>query len=258
MFKRPIIPLVIFLFLGILFYFNQNFPPIRFIAGVVQGIFATPKTLIYSLKAGGGSDSLQIKKLKRENEALTKKLIDYGRTKRDNEALRSQFETSVGPQYKLMPARVLGFSGNFASPDSLVIDRGSNNGVQPGAAVVFKNYLVGKIDKVTPFYSRVFLSVSENFITVARTVDGSAHGIARGNGDFILFDRVSIKDTIPAGSIIVTKGDVDTTGLGIPPDLIIGKIASVNHNPSLPFQTAKIESNEVLSRLETVFIVLGF
>lgn len=254
--KRLIIPLLFFLFLGLLILINNNFPPLQFIAGAVGDIFHTPKSLIYSLKTQD-TDSLQIKKLKEENAALITKLIDYERVKRDNEALRSQFESSEIKQYKLLPARILGFSGSFASPTSLVIDRGARDGIKVNMGVLLQNNLIGKIGKVTPSYSQVLLPQNTAFTTLAKTSDTFASGIARGNNDFILLDRVSINDTLNKNSILLTTGDIDNSGIGVPPNLIIGKIVSVNRSPSLPFQTAKVGSSIKFGQLENVFIVIG-
>ena len=255
--KRPIIPLLIFLFLSLLILVSNNFPPLRFISGAVQNIFRAPKSLIYGLKTGD-TDSLQIKKLKEENAKLVRKLIDYDRTRRDNEALRSQFESAQTKQYKLLPARILGFSGSFASPTSLVIDRGLRDGIKVNMSVLMQNNLIGKIGKVTPSYSQVLLPLNGAFTTLAATSDTNAAGIARGNDDFILLDRVSINDTLNTGSILLTAGGIDDSGIGVPPDLVIGKIVSVNRLPSLPFQTAKVESSIKFGQLENVFVVIGF
>jgi rod shape-determining protein MreC len=254
--KRPIIPLLIFLFLAILILLSNNFPPLRFISGAVGDIFRAPKALLYGFKTGD-ADSLQVKKLKDENAKLVQKLIDYDRTMRDNEALRSQFESAQTRQYKLLPARILGFSGSFANPASLVIDRGADDGIKVNMGVLLQNNLIGKIGKVTPSYAQVSLSLNGAFTTLAKTSDTNAAGIARGNSDFILLDRVSINDTLNTGSILLTAGDIDDSGVGVPPDLVIGKIVSVNRASSLPFQTAKVESSVKFGQLENAFVVIG-
>lgn len=250
--------LFVFFILSILVFLNNNFPPVKFVTGAVQNIFVAPKTFLYGLKTTGGSDNSAIKKLTDENSALTKKLIDYDRTKRDNEALRSQFETSQTRNFKMMPTRILGFSGSFTLPGSFVIDKGSSNGVRQGMAVVVGNNLIGKIGRVSTSYSQVLLSINSNFRTLAKTSDKNTPGVARGNDDFILLDRVSVNDSITPKALLLTAGDIGESSFGIPPDLILGKIVSVNRSPSLPFQTAKVESQIRLDRLETVFIVLGF
>ena len=254
--KRLMVPLLVFLVFAILILLSNNFPPLRFISGAVQNIFRAPKSLIYGLKTGD-TDNLQVKKLKEENAKLVQKLIDYESLRRDNEALRSQFESTETRKYKLLPARILGFSGSFASPTSLVIDRGVSDGIKVNMSVLMQNNLIGKIARVEASYSQVLLPVNGAFTTLAKTSDTNAAGIARGNDDFILLDRVSINDTLNSGSIVLTAGGIDEKGIGIPPDLIIGKIVSVNRSVSLPFQTAKVESSIKFGQLENVFVVIG-
>lgn len=254
--KRLVVPLLFFSVFAILILLSNNFPALRFISGAIQSIFRAPKSLIYGLKTGD-TDSLQVKKLKDENAKLVQKLIDYDRTLRDNEALRSQFESSEARRYKLMPARILGFSGSFTFPASLVIDRGVSDGIKVNMSVLMQNNLIGKIARVETSYSQVLLLLNGAFTSLAKTSDTNAAGIVRGNDDFILLDHVSVNDTLNTGSILLTAGDIDDSGVGIPPDLVIGKIVSVNRSPSLPFQTAKVESSIKFGQLENVFVVIG-
>ena len=71
------------------------------------------------------------------------------------------------------------------------------------------------------------------------------------------FQNFVLSDKFEKGDVVVTKGNIDEQGNGIPPDLIVGKIISVHKNPSALFQTAEIESLVNVSRLDTVFILEG-
>jgi len=69
-------------------------------------------------------------------------------------------------------------------------------------------------------------------------------------------DKVVITDELEKGHLIVSKGEVEKNGIGIPPDLIIGKIKSVNKSDNKPFQNAEIESLINYSQLEVVFVLI--
>jgi rod shape-determining protein MreC len=245
-----IIPLIL-LFIFLIFIFNITNIPI--LSEVSQQIAGPPKSLLYGLRVDRGGDIN--KKLLTENEELRKKLADYERLKRDNEALRGQFEAGQMRGFMLLPARILGSKGSFTKPSELIIDQGEKSGVKRGMAVVFKNNLLGKVEKVSVNFSKVILTSSREFSTLARTSETNALGVARGEGDFILFDQVSINERISAGQFLLTRGKINEEGFGIPADLIIGKILEVDRNESLPSQSAKVESSVETSRIETVFII---
>lgn len=251
--KRYII-LVVFAILAIVFFFNSSFPPVQFITSSVQGIFAGPKSFLYGVKSGGDvSESV----LQKENTLLIKKIIDYEKVKKDNAAFRSQFETEATRQYKLLPASVIGFVGRFSAPTVLIIDKGNSDGIKMGMAVILKDELVGKIGKVSPNYSEILLESNSGFSTVGITTEGNVPGIINGQNDFILFDHIAADSKITVGEAVLSKGDVNRDGIGIPPGLIIGRISSVSHAASLPFQNAKVESKIVPARLSKVFIIIG-
>lgn len=255
--KRRIITVFAFILLSLAIFLNQDFPPVKFFASAVQNIFSSPKAAVFRLKSGDlASESLKIKKLQEDNEKLTQKLLEYDRTRRDNEALKSQFETGETRKFKLLPAQILGFLGG-SSPTTLIINRGQQDGVRREMAVVYKNNLIGKISRVSSSYSQIILINNSAFQTLAQTLEGSVPGIIHGVQDFILLDRVETSQKLASGETIVTKGEINKEGLGIPPDLVIGKILQVSKNESLPFQSAKVEGALSNLRLNTVFIVLA-
>ncbi len=246
--------MAVFILFAILIFFNNNIPPVKIAVTFFQNIFVGPKGMLYSVKSSGETPQSTLAK---ENIALNKKLIDYNKIKKDNEAFRSQYETESTRAYKLLPASVIGFTGRFAHPTTLIIDKGSQDNLKIGMAVILKDQLVGKIGKVTPVYSEIILSSNSAFSTVGVTTEGNIPGIINGQNDFILFDHVAAESKITVGETILSKGDVNSDGIGIPPGLVIGKISSVAHAASLPFQNAKVESKIVSSRLSRVFVIVG-
>ncbi len=249
--KRVILIVILLLiFASSVFIFNLTSIPI--VSNLAQGIMGPPKSLLYKIRVGSIEDE---NKLKTEIEKLRKKIIDHDRLKRDNQALRDQFETQETFEYKLLPASVIGSQGNLSHPSVLIVDQGENSGVKEGMAVVLKNNLLGKIDAISDNFSKIILTHNERFVTLARSSETGALGVARGTGDFILFDQVSINETIGKDQMVLTRGEINEKGFGIPPDFIIGKISSVNKNESLPNQSAKVESIVDISKIDLVFIV---
>jgi len=55
--------------------------------------------------------------------------------------------------------------------------------------------------------------------------------------------------------VILTKGEVGSDGIGVVPDLIIGKITSISKNETSPFQSAEVMPVIDFSKLTNVFII---
>lgn len=253
--RQPLVLIGVFLLLSILILLNNNSAPVKFITGFTQGIFSAPKTFLYGLQTKLGRDeSIEIQSLKEENARLVKQFIEFGRIKKDNEALRSQFEAGTAKNYRLMPAHVIGFLGKPQYPSSLIIDLGETDGIKAGMAAIVEQNLIGKIGKVSQNYSEVVLVNNKNFGALARTA-GDVSGIIAGQEDFILFDRVAVNENIEKDEMVLTKGEINDSGFGSPPDFIIGKIVSVSRSESLPFQAAKVASVVNISKLHMIFII---
>jgi cell shape-determining protein MreC len=56
--------------------------------------------------------------------------------------------------------------------------------------------------------------------------------------------------------LVLTNGDVGLNGSGFPPDLIVGKITSIEKKPSALFQKAEVESFLDFSKITAVFVII--
>lgn len=219
----------------------------------MQQFVSYQKTLIYSL--GKKNDKSEISKLKKQINELNSRVADYELLKRDNDALRSQFESSGEESQALVGASILGFTGDNNFPDTLVINVGEKENIRMGMAVVFQKYLVGKISKVSKNFSVVETVLNPRFKTLAKVPSKNANGIIVGTREFMLLDKVVITDEIEKDANVVTRGEVSSSGIGIYPDIIIGKITNVSKNEAAPFQSARVEPVIDFSRLTKVFVV---
>lgn len=252
--KKLGITISICFILSLFIFFNPSFFLFSFVGGLFQSIYKTPKAFVYEVRADDSSESSAIKKLKEENAALQKKLIGFSEMKRENEALKSQFEIENRAQEDLLPARVVGSRGALDAPHTLIIDKGKHDGIKNGATVTVGNNLVGVIGKLGEQYSEVKLVNNPKFTTIGLTNEKESRGIVKGADDFIVLDRVVITDGLKNNDLVISRGDVKTDGTGVKPDLIIGKITDVNKNESDPFQTARIDSQLKFGDLTYVFV----
>lgn len=240
--------------MSLLIYFNSFFPPIQFVQGFFQEIFSSPKAYLYGIKSSD-TQTLTEKKLREENKKLLERVKDYAILKKDNTALRSQFEETTLVHTNLLAARVVGFKGQANASHTLVLDKGQDHGVRQNLTVVSGKIFVGRVKSVTKHYSTVELPVSREFSTLGKTLTHSATGIISGEEDFILFDRVDVREKVTEGELVVTRGEVEENGAGIVGDLIVGKVTSLRREESAPFQSAKVEPVIQYLSLTLVFII---
>lgn len=204
-----------------------------------------------------------IENLTQENQSLRKQLVDKQNLIRENKALKDQFATSGLNSPNLLPAKVVGAPGlipGISLPQYLIIDKGSRDGLKIGSTIVVGNYLVGKVKSLTSDNSKVELVVNKSSSFTAKVQDPSASseitGVIKGQGSSeLILDNVLLTQTLKKDELVLTKGETGENGSGYPPDLIVGKIISIDKKPSSLFQKANIESFVNFVNLETVFVV---
>lgn len=254
--QKSIYSLIFLLFLSCLIYFFRNSPPIIFVEGQIQSVFSFPRTAIYWVFRQEDSKDT-ILKMRKEIILLNRKVVNYELLARENEALKSQFEFSGNTSLSLAAAKILGFTGSNKFPETIVINVGQKNEIKKGMAVIFQNNLIGKISSVSQNFSVVDTVLNSNFKVLAKLPATDAKGILEGKTDFILFDKIVITDTLQKGANVVTKGEVNDEGVGIYPDLTIGKITSVSKKETSPFQSAQVLPIIDLSKLTSVFVIVS-
>lgn len=251
--NKTLLAIIIFLSISVIIFYYSGFGLLRFFQGVVQTIFSSPRAMLYALN--GDSRQKELLDLLKKNEELTSNMVDYELIKRENEALRSQFQVSEDYSQSLVSAKIIGFLGQRNMPNAFVINVGKNQNIKEGMNVISNKYLVGKIEKVSENYSIVYTIINDKFQTLSKLPETNANGIIVGHQDFMIFERVLITDNLKKGGIVVTKGEVGQNGIGILPDIIIGKIRSISKNESQPFQSAEVVPILDFSRLTNVFVV---
>lgn len=200
-------------------------------------------------------DDEEIKKLKDANLELVSKITDYEKIRKDNLALLDQFQTAYPQSTLLLKADIIGapsFIPGVSVPENFVLNKGVKDNLKPGMAVLIKNNLVGVVGKVSMNISLINTINNSSISFTAKTENGAA-GVFKG-GNVLTLDNILLAENIKVGELVLTKGDINDSGIGIPPDLVVGKITSVEKNPSDLFQKAKIESFVNFVDLSSIFI----
>lgn len=233
------------------------------IFGDIQSIFnkamgpGKSVTYIFTLKS---LQNKAIESLTTENMTLRNQMKDEKNLVTENVALKSQFSASQDTSPNLLPAKVIGSPGfipGVTLPEYLIINKGEKAGVKTGSPVLSNNFLVGKIIKTYPDFSKIELITNKNSSFTAKVVgDTDSNGILKGvGGGEMVFDNVLLTTTLKKGEDVLTKGDKDENGHGYPPDINIGKIYSIDKNQSDLFQKASIKSPVDFKNLNIVFVI---
>lgn len=146
-------------------------------------------------------------------------------------------------------ARIIGRTPqNFNQ--TLTVDKGSEDGVRPKAAVLSNGYLVGQVKSTTAATSEITLITNHSSITPAILETSRELGLVQGS-----LEGLTLSD-IPSATKVQDGEKVLSSGLGgeIPEGLLIGQIVNSSSIKGL-FQTFSVESPFSLSQVEVLSIL---
>ncbi|MGD2077371.1 MAG: rod shape-determining protein MreC [Chloroflexota bacterium] len=192
---------------------------------------------------------LQVEALERENEELREIRGEY-------ELLQDLFNRArETPQFRRELASVIGYD---SSPlfRSIIIDKGSEDGVFVGMPVESARGLVGQVYRTTDHAAMVIL-ITDNISSIpARLGTSRATGIVRGGGlgGALTMDWIDLEAQIVVGETVLTSG----LGGKFPEDMVIGRVTAVERQEAELFQQAVIQPAVDFSSLEMVFVVTDF
>lgn len=225
--------------------------------GIIAWLVSPVRNHVYGASVRlSDSDSIAVTKQLQE----TAQRVSSEAMKKENAALRDQFQTAMPRSRILLPSHILaakGFIPGVSDPEEFTIDVGSSDGVKSGYAVVSKDNLVGIITRVSSKLSIVQIVGNKQTSFTGKTSETNAQGIIKGQGSGkMLFTNVVLSDKLTRGDVVITKGDITASGTGVPANLIIGKIVSVDKKPSSLFQSAQVQSIVDMRHIDTVFVVM--
>lgn len=231
---------------------------LRFVENSLQNVFF-PVVAVFH-KQTAGNESMQEKAVHNANTLLAEKDAEIVKLQSDNKALYDQFQTTTPSPQSVLPAAVVGENSavpNISFPEELVINKGSVDRVGKGYAVVADQQLVGIITDVSSHFSLVRLITNTASSLSVQDEKTGAIGIVKGQGSgSLLLDNVLLSDTLQVHDVIVSSGSKTVSGKGIPSNLILGRIVSIDKKPSSLFQSAQLAPIVSFDRLTAVFVIM--
>jgi len=181
---------------------------------------------------------IQLQEQLREADVLYS-LLDYARSR---------------PQDKYLASAVI---GRDPSPflHYIIIDHGSDDGIQHGMPVITQQGLVGRVDAVTASAARIQVITDPGSVVNVRlqnqTADAQIKGSVTGE---VTLEMLSQNTNLTPGEILLTSG----LGGNYPGDVIVGQVVEINKTENQLFQTALIQPVVDFTALRAVLVITNF
>lgn len=220
------------------------------------------KGMTGAMRGGGGffTGYLGLVGTKKENERLRADLIaargaiaELGELRSENERLREMAGLKSRIAGKSMGAAVIG-RGTSARFRTLRIDRGTDDGLEPGMAVLGAEGAVGRVLRASGSYADVLL-ITDGLSAVGAVVQRSrARSVAVGDGNGGLelgYIRRSDLADVADGDLVVTSGEDGVFPEGVP----LGTVSLAQAAESGLFLETRVDPAVPLDRADEVLVV---
>lgn len=211
-------------------------------------VLSGPRTLAEA-QAEIAALQARVDELERENEELREIQGEY-------QILLDLFNRArQTPEITRITATVIGQDTSPAIR-SIIIDKGTADGVRVGMPVESARGLVGQVFRTTANSAQVILITDSASSIPARLGTSRATGILRGGGlgGSMVIDWVDLQYQIEVGEVVLSSG----LGGKFPEDLVIGRVSEVERREAELFQRAVVQSAVDFDALEMVFVITDF
>lgn len=195
--------------------------------------------------------------LKSQLEMLPQMYSDIERLESENEKLRDALEVSSKREYDTINSRVISRSQDQWL-NNFTIDKGENDGIQEGMAVMTPEGLIGMIKRVngnSSFVEMITTNVSQNNLSVEIQHEDEAVYGAIDHYDsergLLVIDNIKNNATVEAGDAVYTSGLVGD----FPEGLIVGEVMEVENDEHGLSQNAFIQLASDPSEVDVVFVL---
>lgn len=221
------------------------FSPIT--SGFYQSTLST-KSFFHSL--------FSIDHLLNENNQLKIQLIDLKsdnikskEIQHENDVLKEELKFVQSTKLQLISANIIAKSPS-GYVDSVVINKGSKDGIKEDRAVVSQGFLIGRTKNVAKNTAEVVLITSNSSKIPGFLQDSRGTGLIQGGLKGLIIDDIQL-DINPKKNEAVLSSDI---GNILPRGIPIGHIKDINTSQTDISHSATIDSPISFSHLEMVFV----
>jgi len=160
------------------------------------------------------------KTLYKQNTELRQQVIDLEEKLLEYQNLELLFQAQKNPDYKGVPARVIGIPAN-AWDQVITINKGTKDGFDVSMPVVGPHGLLGQIVEVGPNYSKVRLITDRRSGVACMLQRSRTLGIATGSlSGTLTLEFVANEAEVEPGDVVITSG----LGGIYPEGLVVGEV----------------------------------
>ena len=201
---------------------------------------------------GATSNSEELAKLEQENmqlRTLVAELEEY-RQQDQRLAAMSQFQDIYG--LETLSGEVMSTTSGWDR--TATINKGSQDGVRVGMAVMSTCGLYGQVEAVTSTTCTVRLISDVNSSVSAMVQNSRAHGILHGSYDGTLtLEYVPVEKSVGKGDIVITSG----SGGAYPRGIVIGTVRTIETDSSKLYHRITVDPIYSIDSCEEVLILTG-
>ena len=222
-------------------------PVQKVVGGIIDGIGGVWRGYFYLFGL-----QEENKTLKRELQQLRLQMNKYREAELANQRLRALLNFKKSIPTPLLPAELVAFdpSGWF---QTILIDKGKDDGVLKDMAVVSAEGLAGRVIGVSRRHAKVLLILDGNSSVDAFIQRSRARGVLEGLGrERCLLKYVQRNEDVQVGDQVITSG----MGGVFPKGILIGKVQEVVRGNYGLFQRVEVEPAVNFSRLEEIMVVV--
>jgi len=199
--------------------------------------------------------------LRSENDLLDAESRSAAELRRENELLTALLQLRNGLDYETRAVTVIARESSEARR-SLVIDRGSDDGLAVGQVVIGAGgSLVGRVIEAGTSIAHVVLISDPTSTVTGQLLSSSATGKVVGQlGGALVMTDVDSAAEVARGEEVFTAGIELGGGLRspYPKGLLIGRVVDVTIDPNEVVQTVFLEPAAPLDRLEFLLVITDY
>jgi rod shape-determining protein MreC len=203
--------------------------------------------------AGLSTSRDEVTILRTQNDQMRSQLATLTEALAENERLRELVKLPATVRGTSVGARVIGRPTD-SWEGSILVDRGSSDGVATGTPVMAAQGLIGRVVVVASHSAKVRLITDQTsgvaVLVQATRAAGVVHGSVEGR---LSLDYVDPKTVVKRGDVLVTSG----LGGVYPKGLVVGDVSQVETDTAGLFPHVVVTSRVPVDHIEEVVVLVG-
>ena len=162
-------------------------------------------------------------------------------------------DSAFANRFTFRVAKVVNSTTQFAN-NYITIDKGTDDGIQPGMGVISPTGVVGKVKICNRRFSVITSILHSGFLVSSALRKANEFGTARWDGvdpHLIKLNDISLTKTVAKGDSVVTSERNST----FPPGILVGHVRTVGVQPNGVFHDITLDLATNFSNLAFVYVV---